>query len=576
MNGRARLLWRLLGLLRPWWGWMALGMLLALVSTLAGIGLLTLSGWFIASMAIAGAGGVALNYFTPAALIRGFAILRSGGRYLERLVTHEATLRALGGLRIWLFARLLPLAPARTGVLRDAELFSRLRADIDGLEHLYLAVLVPLAVALAALPLVVILQAFYLWPVALLTLLLALLAGVLLPWWAWHRGEVPGARTIEQAAALRAAAADALQGAAELALYGGEAMLAARIAGLTADQQDARATLDGLQARAGALVPLAAQLAAAGSVLLGSAALRAGALAAPDLALLALLALAAFEAIAPLPEALAQLGATLTAAARVFALADASPAVTDANPPLPLPARGDLALRDVHLRYAEAAPWALEGVDLDLPQGHRVALLGPSGAGKSSVVAALLRLYPIQHGRITLGGCPLAACRGDDVRAAIAVVEQRTHIFNASLLDNLLLARPDASAAMVEAAVTAAQLDGFVAGLPEGYDTWLGEAGARLSGGEARRVAIARALLADRPILVLDEPTEGLDAVTAQRLYAALAPRVQGRSVLVITHRLGGLGGLVDTVAVMESGRVRRCTPAAAYPAASGSGIPEA
>ncbi|MDE1899625.1 MAG: thiol reductant ABC exporter subunit CydC, partial [Xanthomonadaceae bacterium] len=158
MNGRARLLWRLLGLLRPWWGWMALGMLLALVSTLAGIGLLTLSGWFIASMAIAGAGGVALNYFTPAALIRGFAILRSGGRYLERLVTHEATLRALGGLRIWLFARLLPLAPARTGVLRDAELFSRLRADIDGLEHLYLAVLVPLAVALVALPLVVILQ----------------------------------------------------------------------------------------------------------------------------------------------------------------------------------------------------------------------------------------------------------------------------------------------------------------------------------------------------------------------------------------------------------------------------------
>lgn len=575
MSGRARLLWRLLGLLRPWWGWMVLGMLLALVSTLAGIGLLTVSGWFIASMAIAGSSGVALNYFTPAALIRGFAILRSGGRYLERLVTHEATLRALGGLRIWLFARLLPLAPARTGVLRDAELFSRLRADIDGLEHLYLAVLVPLAVALAALPMVVILQAFYQWPVALLTLLLALLAGVWLPWWAWRRGEVPGASTVEHAAALRVATADALQGAAELALYGGEAMLAARIAGLTTDQQDARATLDGLQALAGAAVPLAAQLAAAGSVLLGTVALRAGVLAAPDLALLALLALAAFEAIAPLPEALAQMGAILTAAERVFALADADPAVVDAQSPLPLPVRGDIALRDVHLRYADTAPWALAGVDLDLPQGRRVALLGASGAGKSSVVAALLRFYPIQDGRMTLGGCPLAACRGDDVRAAIAVVEQRTHIFNASLLDNLLLARPDASAAMVEAAVTAAQLDDFVAGLPEGYDTWLGEAGARLSGGEARRVAIARALLADRPILVLDEPTEGLDALTARQLYAALARRMQGRSVLVITHRPGGLGALVDTVAEMESGRVLRCVPVADYPAA-GSGSPGA
>ncbi len=182
-------------------------------------------------------------------------------------------------------------------------------------------------------------------------------------------------------------------------------------------------------------------------------------------------------------------------------------------------------------------------------------MVGPSGAGKSSLIGALTRLYPYQ-GSITLGGTSLADWHGDDVRARIAVVEQQPYLFDASLRDNLRLARPDASDEQLKHAVAQAQLDDYVASLPRGLDTWVGENGIRVSGGEARRIAIARALLADAPILLLDEPTEGLDAGTAAQLYKALATAMKGRSVLLITHRLGGLSTLVDHVATMEQGRI--------------------
>ncbi|MGH8821059.1 MAG: ATP-binding cassette domain-containing protein, partial [Rhodoferax sp.] len=221
-------------------------------------------------------------------------------------------------------------------------------------------------------------------------------------------------------------------------------------------------------------------------------------------------------------------------------------------------------LRQLRLRYHQHGLWALDGVDLDLPQGRRLAVVGPSGAGKSSLIGALTRLYPYQ-GSITLGGTPLEAWRGDDVRAQIAVVEQQPYLFDASLRENLRLACPDATDEQIMRVVGLAQLQDYVASLPQGLGTWVGENGIRVSGGEARRIAIARALLANPPILVLDEPTEGLDAGTAALLYQAVAAAMQGRSVLLITHRLGALGSLVDDVAVMAQGRIVECVATAAY-----------
>ncbi|THD10865.1 thiol reductant ABC exporter subunit CydC [Metallibacterium scheffleri] len=556
---------RLLAVLDPYRGWMFGGAALALLTALAALGLMAVSGWFIAAMALAGLSGAAINYFSPAAAIRAFAILRSGGRYGDRLVTHEATLRGLSGLRAWLFRRLIPLAPARLSALRSGELFARLRADIDALEHFYLAVLVPAAVALLSLALVLVLGVIVLPGAALVLLIGALLAGVLLPAWAHRRAALDAAQAVLDAAALRGLLLDALRGHAELLAWGGVAAHAARIDALAARLDARRARIEVLQALGGGMVGLLAQLVVLGILVFGLAAVHGGTLAPPLLVMLALLALALFEVIAPLPEALAQWQATLTAAARVFDLADTPPAFIEPEICASLPAAVEIVFENVHLRYADAAPWALAGVDLQLAAGARVAIVGASGAGKSSLLSALLKFYPLQQGRIMLGGQPLDALQGDVLRRHIAVISQQTTLFNLSLLDNLLLAAPEATAAQIERAVNQAQMDAFVAGLPQGYDTVLGEAGALVSGGEARRIAIARALLQDAPVLVLDEPTEGLDARTARDLYAALDVAARGRTLLLITHRLGGLAHLVDEVAVMAAGRIRERVPVAQY-----------
>ncbi|HUB92040.1 MAG TPA: thiol reductant ABC exporter subunit CydC [Dyella sp.] len=547
---------RLLDLLREERGWMTAGAAVATVSTLAGIALIAVAGHFITAMALAGASSVAINYYTPAALIRLLAIMRTLGRYLERLITHDATLRQLARLRTSLFARLAPLAPARLGVLRSAELFSRLRADVDALEHAYLSVAVPLVTAVVVSLSVLLVAFWYLpWLGACLCLLL-LIGGLGLPWWTWRHGKAASAETVAYTEALRDIAADGVRGRAELVLYGAQSRHADRVRQLTLQQQQARRKVDTLQAASGAGVMLCAQLALVSALACGLAALHAGVLAAPVLVMLALLAQAVFEAIVPLPEAWAQWGATLASARRVFALVDTPPAIIEPTQPSPSAERCDLVLRQVRLRYDESAPWALDGVDLDVPQGSRLAVIGPSGAGKSSVLGAVLRLYPYQEGHITFGGKPLECWQGDDVRARIAVVEQQPYLFDASLRENLRLGRPDATDDMLHEVIAQARLDVYVSKLPHGLDTWVGENGIRVSGGEARRIAIARALLMDAPVMVFDEPTEGLDALTASELYDSLAAAAKGRSLLVITHRLGKLATLVDEVAVMREGRI--------------------
>jgi ATP-binding cassette subfamily C protein CydC len=565
-EGSFAVLRRLHGLMREQRGWMVFGAALAVLSTLSGIGLLAVSGYFITSMALVGAGGAAINYYTPSALIRLFAILRTGGRYGERLVTHEATLRMLARLRVWLFARLVPLAPAALGELRSAELFSRLRADVDALEHAYLGVLIPMLVATVVMVVVVVVSLIYLPWLALPLLLLFLFGGGLLPAWALRQGRVPGATVVACNETLLALAADGLRGRAELALYGAEKAHADRLAAVVARQRRAQRRIDRLQALGSAGVMLSAQLAAVSALLLGLSALRGGLLGGPDLVMLALLVPAAFEAIAPLPEAWTQLASTLVSARRVFALADTPVPVPEPSQPSPSPSirQHDLSLRGLRLRYGANGPWVLDGVDLDLPQGRHIALVGASGAGKSSLIGALTRLYP-SEGSVTLGGSALDAWHGDDLRARIGVVEQRPYLFDASLRDNLRLARPDATAEQLDHVIEQAQLSDYVTGLPQGLRTWVGEDGIRVSGGEARRIAIARALLADPPILLLDEPAEGLDAGTVADLYAALRAAMVGRSVLLITHRLGGLADMVDEVATMRDGQIVDCIPVADY-----------
>jgi ATP-binding cassette subfamily C protein CydC len=558
---------RLLGPARGWKGreqatvcdWMALGALLALITLVANVALMATSGWFIAAMAVAGAGGVSMNYFTPAALIRAAAILRTLGRYLERLVTHEATLRQVAWLRVWFYAHLEPLAPARLQQFHSGDLFSRIRADIDALDHLYLRTLVPAAVAAAGLALCLAFLAAFDLGVALFVLGMLLVAGVLVPLWALARGAAPGRRLVETQAELRSLAVDGIQGLPELLVYGAEAAHAERLyassLALTADQD----RMNAYASLSGGSVTLAANLALWGVLWLaiplvgptGSGA----PIAPPSLALLARFTLAAFEAVAPLPAALQHLGGTLAAARRLFEIVDAEPAVLEPTGPSPLPQRFDLEVAAVRFSYPGALRPALAGIDLWVPAGGRVAVVGATGSGKSTLFNLLLRFWAPDQGQIRLGGHDLATFRGEDLRRQVAVVSQHSHLFDATIRDNLLLANPQAPQGALEQACQAAQIHDFIAGLPEGYDTWAGETGVRLSGGQARRVAVARALLKDAPILLLDEPTEGLDAPTERALMAAIDQLMRGRTVLLITHRPLGLTAM-DEILVLDAGRI--------------------
>lgn len=533
--------------------WLLAGVLLALVSATCSIALLAVAGHFIAAMALVGAGGAAINYYTPAALIRLLAIVRTGGRYVERLATHAATLRLLARLRVWVFSRLIPLSPQQLQAFRSVELFSRLRADVDALEHAYLGVLVPMVVACGSGAFVLIVSACYLPAFAMALLCVLVIAGAYLPAWLRSRSEAASATVVACTEQLRLLAVDGVQGRVELALYGAQTQHAQAVEAASSRRMAAHAQLDRLQTLGAEGCMLAAQVSITLALALGIPVLPGGRLQAPDLVMLSMMAMALFETIAPLGDALTQWSSTRRSAERILALVDLQPDIADTAQLVLAPLGTAVSIRNLRVRYDGA--WVLKGVDLDLPPGQRVALLGASGAGKSTLVAALLRLHPYT-GTILLDGKPLDAYHVDDVRACFGVVEQQPYLFDASLRDNLCLTRPSPTDEQLRHAIDVAQLSSFVAALPQGLDTLLGENGMRLSGGEIRRIAVARALLTEAPILILDEPTEGLDAHTADAMLRALSAATAGRTVLLITHREHHLELLVDHVLEMKSGRI--------------------
>ncbi|MFP4278547.1 MAG: thiol reductant ABC exporter subunit CydC [Halochromatium sp.] len=560
---------RLWHLFRPYRGWMLGGFAVALITLLANVTLMAISAWFITAMAMAGAAGLAMNYFTPAAIIRGSAIARTAGRYFERLITHEATLRQLAGLRVWFYRHLEPLAPARLMEYHSADLLTRIRADIDALDNLYVRVLVPVLVALTAGLAFFIFTALHDLGLALLLLDMLFIAGVVLPALGHWLGKAPGRRIVELQAELRQTSIDGTQGLSELLIYGAADSHARHMDRLSRALVAEQARMSQLTGIAQAATGLTANLTLWGMLWLGIPLVHDGSLAPPQLAMLALFSLAAFEAVAPLPMAFQQLESTLTAARRLFAIVDTEPAVPEPSGPAPQPKDSGLSIKGLRFRYPSTGTTAgggsdpapdqerptLDGIDLELPPGRRVAIVGATGSGKTTLFNLLLRFWAPEAGTIRLGGVPLEQFPGEDLRSRIALVSQHTHLFDASIRENLLIAAPEAPQALLEQACATAQIHDFIAELPEGYDTWVGETGVRLSGGQARRVAIARALLRDAPILLLDEPTEGLDAVTERALMDAVQRLMAGRTVLLITHKPVALAQM-DEILVLDQGRV--------------------
>lgn len=521
-------------------GWLIAGLGLILLSLFAGVVLLALSGWFITASALAGLGLIAMiDIFAPGAGIRLAAITRTVARYGERLVTHEATFRLLADLRLALFERLLRLDEAQLRGLRRGDTLNRLTADVDTLDHLFLGVIGPGVSAFLLTVLAGLLAALWVDPGVALALTLLLLAGnPLVAETARRRGLAASRGVVVALPALRREAGEGLEGLQELVAFDLGAAQRARVETRSAELIGLQERLQRLDAVSQAGVTLAGLAATWLALLLGIGLLGHGAISGPVLGLLVLGMLALGEAWQPLPAAWRRLEQCRGAAARLGETWHQAPQLPVATAPLPAQGQG-LELEDVDFRYRPDLPKVLDGFSLRIAAGERIALVGPSGAGKSTLAMLLMRQLDPQSGAVRLDGVDLRELDPDGLRRHVGLLAQRPVLFRDTLAENLRLARPEAGEGELRHALEVAGLGEFVAGLENGLETWIDEAGTNLSGGEARRVALARLVLTDCPVVILDEPTTGLDEGTARGLARTLDRWLEGRTAVMITHDPG-------------------------------------
>ncbi len=509
------------------------GIVVSLASFLFGLSLLGASGLRLAGT---GAGLV----LASALLLRLLGLGRVVLRYAERLTTHDAMFRALADLRVWFFRRVARTAAGGLGFRRSGDLLSRLVGDVEALDGLYLRILVPLAGALVALPILVLLGLRHGLGLTLAVSVPFACAAFLLPFLAAVLVSREAAGLSGRAAQLRVTVLDLTSGLREIRAFNAEGRMLAAVQARESSLLSLQQTLARRVAVAGALSFLCQQLAVL-ALLASVAGLAFGRIAPIEATVLLFALIAAFEVAGGLTRAGALAGHVTRAAARVVGAGEPGPAGQAARPAEPAPQGYGLLFRDVGYRWQPDRPPVFEHLTLEIPQGARVAILGPSGSGKSSLAALLLRVARPQTGRISLGGVDLADLDEAALRTRIAWLSQSTHLFEDSIRANLLLGRPDATDAQLWQALDQAAVGELIRTLPDRLETWLGEGGLGLSGGQARRLALARTLLSPAPILILDEPAAGLDAETEQSFLSTLNEVAPGRTVILIAHRLTGV-----------------------------------
>ena len=525
---------------------LGLVVLLGALAVGVGVGLMTAAGYLISRAA---EHPPILTLTVTIVAVRFFGLARPLARYAERLAGHDLALRSLARIRTTFYARIEPLAPAGLESYRGGELLGRMVGDVDSLQGLYLRSIGPPLVAVAVGAACVGVAALAV-PAAGVALAVGLIvAGVAVPALAGALARTVGRRQVAARGELTAELVEALQGAPELAVYGRESETIARIR--ETDAHLARlgrrdALVAGL---ADALGVLVAGMTVAAVLAVAITAHDAGALDRVLVATLALLAIASFDSVAPLSTAARELSATLGAGRRVLELIDREPRVRDPTTPLPPPSAAPVVmLEGVSARYTLDAPAVLERFSLKLEPGRRVALVGPSGAGKTTVTNLLFRFLDPDEGKVTIASRDVRDYSQEDVRSTFALAGQEAHLFNSTIRENLRLASPLADDTELLESLRRAQIADWVTSLPQGLDTIVGEAGSRLSGGQRQRLVLARALLAERPVLVLDEPTAHLDVGSAEQLMDDVLDAAGDRTVLLITHRTEGLDRMDEIV----------------------------
>lgn len=538
---------------KHWFG-LSLGMLLAFLTVAASIGLLTLSGWFLSAAAVAGLtiARETFNYMLPGAFVRGFAMGRTAGRWGERVVSHNATFKLLTDLRVFFFSKLAPLIPGRVSNLRDADLLNRLVADIDAMDHVYLRLVSPMIVGTLA---ILGLTALICWFDLELGLTLGAILMIILVTWPvlfYKLGKGNGQGLTQNKADLRVATLDWLQGYSELTIFGAEE----RYRNAILNTQEKLLKNQFFNAHFSGLAQALLMLANGWTVVLMlwlAADGVGGNTPDPMIALVAFATLASVELLMPIAGAFQHLGQTLTSARRLNEIILSEPEVSFPYNQVSHSGEFSIAYKGISFHYPDGESNVVSNVDLNIPAQHRIAVVGQTGSGKSTLLQLLNRYWDVQSGRIEIAGRPIQEWSESQLRRAISVVSQRVDILNGSLRDNLLMAKPDASDSEIEQTLAKVGLEKLLE--DTALDTWLGDGGRQLSGGEKRRIGIARALLHNAPILLLDEPTEGLDKQTEQQIMTLFEEHFVGKTVVFITHRLVNLDKM-DSICLIEQGEI--------------------
>ncbi|NOI51883.1 cysteine/glutathione ABC transporter ATP-binding protein/permease CydC [Vibrio crassostreae] len=538
---------------KHWFG-LSLGMLLAFATLSASIGLLTLSGWFISASAVAGLtiARETFNYMLPGGGVRGLAMSRTAGRWGERVVSHNATFKLLTDLRIFFFKKLAPLIPGRISNLRDADLLNRLVADVDAMDHVYLRLVSPVTVGVLG---IFFLTLFLMWFDSSLGLILGSILLIMLLVWPilfYKLGKRNGGELTQNKADLRVTTLDWIEGYSELTLFGAEERYRNAILEtqhkLMANQF-VNANLTGMASAAlmlfnGLTLVLMLWLAADGV---------GGNAPDPFIALMAFATMASFELLMPIAGAFQHLGQTLSSARRLNEVILSEPEVQFAEEKLDINKPLDITFSNVTFNYPDSERSVLNAVDLTIPATNKVAIVGQTGSGKSTLIQLLTRYWDPKKGYISIAGIELTQWNESQLRESISVVSQRVDILNGTLRDNLLIAKPEANDDHLANILKGVGLEKLLEN--NALDSWLGDGGRQLSGGEKRRIGIARAILHDAPILLLDEPTEGLDKQTEQSIMALFEKHFEGKTVIFITHRLIGLESM-DSIVLIEQGEI--------------------
>ncbi|MCF1456182.1 MAG: cysteine/glutathione ABC transporter ATP-binding protein/permease CydC [Shewanella sp.] len=551
-------------LFRRQWLMMLVGVLLTITTLMAGIGLLSLSGWFLSATAVAGltvATAQAFNYFTPAGGVRFLSIMRTASRYGERLATHEATFRLLTDLRIWVWRKLMPLSEKNLAGVRRGDLLNRLVADIDTLDHIYLRLLTPLGGSLVMIGLLYLFLSLFDGALAVTLCGALLLIWLTLPLVFYVLGRSPGRRLVASKRTYRIELLEYLQGQGELTLFGAREAYRSRLDHTEQSLLDAQKSMAGVTALSQSALVLAS-----GGVVLLMLLLAANGVGehvppGPLFATMVFAAMACVELLMPLAGSFQHLSACIMAAQRVTEITSQQPDIefpTDSNAQI---RHGALQLNDVSFGYVPEQP-VLQRVNLTLASGQKVALLGQTGCGKSTLLSLITRQWQPDSGTISIDGQALTDFTQAQLCAGVSVVSQRVYLFAGTLRENLSIAlmpdeqgkAPRADDASLLAVLERVGLQTLSQG-DRPLDTWLGEGGRQLSGGELRRIGIARVLLRDAPLLLLDEPTEGLDKRTEREILSVLFDFARDKTVLMISHRLTAMAQM-DQIHLLEAGQI--------------------